>query len=189
MKKLKIFIILFVVIFIILICFKYIKNQNRIVYQKPQSILIKESNMQIRSLVFENNQFIPKKYTCDGENINPPLEFKNVPKEAKSLVLIVDDPDAPFRTFTHWIVWNIDPRTTLIDEGKIPSGAIEGINDFGKNSYGGPCPPSGIHHYYFKLYALDKKLDISEKSKKKDLEDAMKGHIIDYTELIGLYKR
>ena len=146
-------------------------------------------NMKLASPAFENNQFIPKKYTCDGENINPPLVIKDVPKGAKSLVLIVDDPDAPLKTWLHWLVWNIEPSVSLIGEGQVPENAVQGINDFGSHSYGGPCPPSGIHHYHFKLYALDIKLSLDPSVARAKVETAMQNHILDKAELVGLYQR
>ncbi len=146
------------------------------------------NNMKLLSSVFKNNQSIPVKYTCDGENINPPLQINEIPKGAKTLALIVDDPDAPIGIFVHWVVWNISPSASLIGEDSVPEGATQGINGSGKNSYVGPCPPSGIHHYHFKLYALDQSLELSS-SKKENLEKAMEGHILDQTELVGLYQR
>jgi phosphatidylethanolamine-binding protein (PEBP) family uncharacterized protein len=128
--------------------------------------------LHISSSAFEHNGNIPVKYTCDGKDINPPLTIKDIPSEAKSLVLIVDDPDAPMGTWVHWVVWNIDPQ-----------------NDFRKHDYGGPCPPSGTHRYFFKLYALSSSLDLPSSSKKADVEKAMKGHMISESQIIGLYKR
>lgn len=145
--------------------------------------------MRITSIAFENNQPIPKKYTCDGTNVNPPLTFHNVPGEAKSLVLIVDDPDAPRGTFTHWTVWNIDPAITVIAENSVPDGAVQGITDFGQPGYGGPCPPSGTHRYFFKLYALDIDLVLDSSASVFTLARAMEGHIIEKAELVGLYGR
>lgn len=144
--------------------------------------------MDLYSPVFEENGAIPSKYTCDGEDISPPLEIKNVPEEAESLALIVDDPDAPLGTFVHWLVWNIPPKKTSFDEDEEIS-FPQGKNDFGRLEYGGPCPPSGTHRYYFKLYVLDKKLDLKEGKKKKDLKKAMSGHVIEKTELMGQYSR
>jgi len=200
MKGIKILIILLILFFIILIEFRSFKKYS--FYQKPEfkkiatetpivteTPLTTETIMKIESPAFENNQPIPSKYTCDGEDINPPLKISDVPENAKSLVLIVDDPDAPFGAFTHWIVWNIDPKTSFIEENSVPDGAIVGVNDFGKNSYGGPCPPSGTHHYHFKLYALDSTLNLDKNSKKKDLEKAMENHILEKAEIIGIYKR
>jgi Raf kinase inhibitor-like YbhB/YbcL family protein len=140
----------------------------------------------VRSPAFENNKLILSKYTCDGDNVNPPLIIEGAPEETKSLVLIVDDPDAPMGTWDHWIVWNIPP-TSKIEENTVPG--TEGINDSRKHSYGGPCPPWGTHRYFFKVYALDTKLDLSSNSRKKDVEKAMQSHILAKGELIGLYQR
>ena len=145
--------------------------------------------MKISSAAFENNSFIPSKYTCEGQEINPPLEFKDVPEDTKSLVLIVDDPDAPMKTWVHWIIWNIDAKTTQILQNSCPKGAVEGITSFGRTGYGGPCPPSGTHRYFFKLFALDKMLDLSPNSHARDIESTIEGHIIRKAELIGLYKK
>ncbi len=138
--------------------------------------------MQIES-VFKNNEQIPDRYTCKGENVNPKIEIKNIPNNTQSLSLIIDDSDAPFRTFTHWIVFNI-PIISKIPENSNPG--IQGINDFKKLGYKGPCPPSGTHHYHFKLYALNTKLNLPEGTSKEQLEKAMQEHIIDKAELIGL---
>jgi Raf kinase inhibitor-like YbhB/YbcL family protein len=140
----------------------------------------------VKSPAFENNKLIPPKYTCDGNNVNPPLTIENVPDETKSLVLIVDDPDCPTGTWDHWIVWNITP-TSKIEENTVPG--TEGINTARKHSYGGPCPPWGTHRYFFKVYALDAKLNLNSNSNKKDVEKAMQGHILAKGELIGLYRR
>jgi len=140
----------------------------------------------VRSESFGQNQKIPRKYTCDGDDVNPPLMIEQLPPSTKSLVLIVDDPDAPSGTWDHWVVWNI-PQSTKIGENVVPG--IEGINSFGKHSYGGPCPPSGTHRYFFKVYALDAELKLGSNSKKKDVEKAMQNHILAKGELIGLYSR
>ncbi|MBI2027657.1 MAG: YbhB/YbcL family Raf kinase inhibitor-like protein [Deltaproteobacteria bacterium] len=145
--------------------------------------------MKIESSAFEHNQKIPSKYTCDGHDLNPPLKFLDVPQEAKSLVLIMDDPDAPVGTWDHWLIWNIDPKVSDILENAVPQGAVEGTQSWDHTGYGGPCPPSGTHRYFFKLYALDTKLDLSKSSRKKDVESAMKGHVLSSAELIGLYSR
>jgi Raf kinase inhibitor-like YbhB/YbcL family protein len=142
--------------------------------------------LKITSTAFENNDFIPAKYTCDGDNINPPLNIEGIPNNSKSLVLIVDDPDAPMGIFVHWVVWNI-PVTTKINENSVPGN--EGLNSARRNSYIGPCPPSGTHRYFFKFYALDTRLDINKNSTKQDAEKAMKDSIIAKGEIIGLYKR
>jgi Raf kinase inhibitor-like YbhB/YbcL family protein len=140
----------------------------------------------VSSPAFENNKLISSKYTCDGNNVNPPLTIEGVPDETKSLVLIVDDPDATIGTFNHWTVWNI-PSTNKIEENMVPG--TEGVNDYRKHAYGGPCPPWGTHRYFFKVYALDKKLDLNQNSRKKDVERAMQGHILAKGELVGLYRR
>jgi Raf kinase inhibitor-like YbhB/YbcL family protein len=142
--------------------------------------------LSVSSPAFENKKLIPAKYTCDGDNVNPPLTIKGVPEETKSLVLIVDDPDAPIGTWDHWIVWNI-PATSKIEENIVPG--TEGINTARKHSYGGPCPPWGTHRYFFKVYALDAKLGLSPNSNKKDVEKAMQDHILAKGELVGLYHR
>lgn len=146
-------------------------------------------NMEISSPAFAHNNAIPVQYTCDGANVSPPLAIGGVPKEVKSLVLIHDDPDAPTGTWVHWVLWNIDPQTKEIPEGSIPQGAIEGMTSWERTGYGGPCPPSGTHRYFFKLYALDTVLDLPPSADKAQLEGAMKAHILAQTELLGLYSR
>ncbi len=143
----------------------------------------------ISSTAFENNGGIPSKFTCDGKDLNPPLAIQGTPSGAKSLALIVDDPDAPGGMWVHWVVWNIDPKTTEIGENSVPKGAAQGINDFRKHDYGGPCPPSGTHRYFFKLYALDTQLNLGANSEKAALEKAMLGHIISQAQIMGTYKR
>jgi len=147
------------------------------------------STLTLSSPAFKQNAAIPPKYTCDGADINPSLTVGNVPAGAKSLALIVDDPDAPSGTWVHWVVWNIAVDTKEIREHELPAGALEGMNDFRKRSYGGPCPPSGTHRYFFKLYALDTTLNLRAGATKADLEHAMRGHITAQTELIGRYQR
>jgi Raf kinase inhibitor-like YbhB/YbcL family protein len=145
--------------------------------------------MKITSMAFEQGQPIPSKYTCDGENINPPLEILDVPEGTKSLALISDDPDAPAGTWTHWLVWNINPETGIISENSVPAEAVEGTTSFGKPGYGGPCPPSGEHQYFFRLYALDTVLDLDPGADSAQLEAAMQGHILEQTEVMGVYSR
>jgi Raf kinase inhibitor-like YbhB/YbcL family protein len=145
--------------------------------------------MKIVSNAFKHNSMIPSRYTCDGQNINPPLEVSDTPENAKSLVLIVDDPDAPMGTWIHWTVWNIDPKTSAVAENSCPGGAIEGITSFGREGYGGPCPPGGTHRYFFKIFALDITLDLSSETSIRELEHAMQNHIIDKAEVMGLYSR
>ncbi len=149
------------------------------------------TNMLLTSPSFKNNEFIPDKFTCDGGDINPALEIANIPPEAKSLTLIVDDPDAPAGTFTHWTVWNIAPGTAFIKEESKPPQSREGTTDFGRIGYGGPCPPPGKpHHYHFTLYALDSMLDLPEGASRSELEFELKKHrLIAETELVGLYQK
>jgi Raf kinase inhibitor-like YbhB/YbcL family protein len=145
--------------------------------------------MRIKTTAFQEGGNIPSKFTCDGADANPPLRFEGVPAEAKSLALIVDDPDAPGGLFTHWLVWNIDPKTTAVEENGAPSNSVQGKNDFGKSGYGGPCPPSGTHRYFFKIFALDRQLDLAAGSKRAQLDAQMRGHIIAQGELMGRYSR
>lgn len=142
--------------------------------------------MKISSPQFKNNDFIPKKFTCLGMDVNPELVIENMPEGTKSLALIVDDPDAPSGTWTHWVVYDIVP-VSKIKENSIPG--KEGMTDSGKCNYGGPCPPSGTHRYFFKLYALDKELNLPKGISVEALLEAMQGHILDSAELIGLFKR
>ncbi|MEM4256733.1 MAG: YbhB/YbcL family Raf kinase inhibitor-like protein [Candidatus Diapherotrites archaeon] len=143
-------------------------------------------SLKVSSPCFENNGRIPDKYTCKGMDVNPKLIIENLPKETKSLVLIVDDPDAPMGTWDHWIVWNIKP-TNAIEENSIPG--QEGINSANQRHWHGPCPPYGTHRYFFKVFALDTILKIPENSRKKEVEKAMEGHIIAKGELIGIYSK
>lgn len=145
--------------------------------------------MKITSSAFAHNTLIDSIYTCEGQNINPPLSIKGVPEGAKSLVLIVDDPDAPMKTWVHWTAWNISPDVSEIAENSIPAGCIEGTTSFGRTGYGGPCPPSGTHRYFFKIFSLDAVLDLKPGSHTANLMAAMKEHIIDMDEFIGLYKK
>ena len=146
------------------------------------------AKMKITSPAFQEGGNIPSKFTCDGANVNPPLHIDQVPAGAKSLALIVDDPDAPGGTFVHWLVWNIDPKTTDIGENSVPPTAVQGKNGFGKSGYGGPCPPSGTHRYYFRVYALDIP-QVQGGSTRADLDLAMRGHIIGQGQLMGRYSK
>ena len=146
--------------------------------------------MRIISTALEQNRNIPELYTCDGNDKNPPLRFEDVPNNAASLALIVSDPDAVGKKpFYHWIVFNLDPRTDQIEEDTLPATGIEGRNDFGKVEYGGPCPPSGTHHYIFTLYALDSPLHLEKGATAEEVIKATKGHTIETAELVGLYSR
>lgn len=145
--------------------------------------------MRLKSPAFEDGTPIPSTFTCNGENHNPPLEFFDIAPEAQSLVLIMDDPDAPMGTFTHWMIWNIPPQTSKFDEGLIPDGCEEGINSAGGRGYMGPCPPSGTHRYFFKLYAINKRLTVSFNITKEELENEIRSALIGKAELMGTYQK
>jgi Raf kinase inhibitor-like YbhB/YbcL family protein len=140
----------------------------------------------ISSSAFDANQMIPPKYTCLGRDINPPIEIDGIPENAHSLTLIVEDPDAPGKTWVHWLVWNI-PITHYIKENSVPG--EQGRNDFKRIAWNGPCPPSGTHRYFFKVYALDTLLELPSKTNVKELEHAMGNHILAYGELVGLFNK
>ena len=144
--------------------------------------------MTISSPAFEDGEMIPSIYTCDADNMNPPLQISDVPDGTKSLALIMDDPDAPGETFLHWMMWNIPPDTKNIEENDWLDGAEQGINDGGELGYMGPCPPEGAHHYHFKLYALNKVLDLPGDISKPELEAEIEKSLIEETQLVGLYK-
>lgn len=150
------------------------------------SVITDYKALSVSSSAFENGGYIPSRYTCDGLNYNPPLEVGHIPQEAKSLAVIVDDPDAPKGTFVHWVIWNI-PVGRFIKEKSVPG--QQGLNDFHQHNYRGPCPPSGTHRYFFRIYVLDTLLDLPGSTQKADLEKAMGQHILAYGELMGLYKR
>ena len=144
------------------------------------------NQLKLISTVFSQNGHILPVYTCEGKNINPPLKVENIPDRTKTLALIVEDPDAPGGVFDHWIMWNISPNEAIA-EGSNPG--TSGTNSFGKTGYGGPCPPSGEHRYFFRVFALDDELDLEAGSTKEELLDAMKGHILATTELMGVYQK
>jgi Raf kinase inhibitor-like YbhB/YbcL family protein len=152
--------------------------------------------MELASSAFEHGAAIPRRHTCEGTDVAPPLRWSGVPPQAKSLVLIVDDPDAPDpaapqRTWVHWVVVDIAPDTTALPLGgkPLPAGAREGLNDWHRAGYGGPCPPVGRHRYFFKLYALDRWLPALQRPTKAQVEQAMKGHVLAQAELIGTYQK
>jgi hypothetical protein len=161
----------------------------------PLHVQIKgETKMELKSSVFEAGSTIPKKYTCQGEDISPPLSWNTVPEKTQSLALICDDPDAPMGVWVHWVMFNLPADTRELAENVPPqktlaNGAKQGTNDFRKIGYGGPCPPSGEHRYFFKLYALDIKIDHEAGLKKADLLKIMEGHILDESKLMGTYRR
>ncbi len=147
-------------------------------------------NLILKSSAFSEGQEIPKKHGYKYENKNPHLKISNVPANARSLVLIMDDPDAKAavgKIWVHWVIWNIDPTTNEIPEGTIPNGSIEGTSDFGEIGYGGPAPPDKRHTYFFKIYALDSKLDLPKGSNKMQLEEAIKGHVVSEAVLTGTF--
>ncbi len=145
------------------------------------------AKMNVTSSAFQEGGDIPSKFSRDGGNVNPPLRIEGTPANAKSLVLIVDDPDAPVGLFTHWLVWNIAPKTTEVPEKGMPKGAVQGTNDYPNLGYGGPQPPSGTHRYYFKIFALDQTLDLRSGAKREELDKAMSGHVIAQGQLMGRY--
>jgi Raf kinase inhibitor-like YbhB/YbcL family protein len=145
--------------------------------------------MKITSPAFQDGGKIPAKYTCDGANVNPALHIQGAPAAAKTLVLIVDDPDAPGGLFTHWLAWNIDPKMADIAESSVPPNAKQGKSSFGNASYGGPCPPSGTHRYFFRIFALDHAPDLAGGATRDKLNAAMKGHVIAQGELMGRYSK
>jgi hypothetical protein len=149
-------------------------------------------NLIIKSSAFKDGERIPAKYTCDGDNVNPFLEIRNVPQGTKSLALIIDDPDATNGgVWDHWVIWNIEPGTQYIAEDTVPHGSIQGKSSWGSRRYGGPCPREGSapHRYMFKLYALDTALELPEESGKTELLGAIEGHILDEAILMGKYGR
>ena len=148
----------------------------------------------VTSSAFKEGQMIPGKYTCDGDDMSPPINWSAIPTGAKSIALISDDPDAPRGTWVHWVIFNIPAEAKGLTEDVpheevLDNGAVQGMNDSHQTGYGGPCPPGGIHRYFFKVYALDTKISLGPKATKLDLEDAMKGHILSEGQLMGRYKR
>jgi len=191
MKKSIIIIVIIAVILAIVLSIKLTYKNDIRLYNKIGSGEVDEGEylgkMKVSS-TFSHNEMIPARYTADGDNINPSLDIEGIPEGTVSLVLIMDDPDAPVGTWDHWIVFNI-PVIGKIEEDSVPSGAVQGKNSWGRSDYGGPSPPSGTHRYFFKLYAIDKELELSEGASKSDVLDAIEGYILDQTELIGLYSR
>jgi Raf kinase inhibitor-like YbhB/YbcL family protein len=152
-----------------------------------------QSQMKVESAAFKEGQPIPRQYTCDGINISPPLEWSGVPKSAKTIAIIADDPDAPAGTWVHWVLYNLLAQNIGLVEnvpatGELKAGGFQGKNSFGKLGYGGPCPPSGTHRYFFKVYAVDAELPLKAGVTKADLETAMQGHIVAQAQLMGTYR-
>ena len=145
------------------------------------------AGLEITSAAFQDGGTIPIRHTCDGENVSPPLSFAGAPVATRSLALVVDDPDAPVGTFTHWLAWGIDPSAAGLDEGQ--AALREGRNGFGTTGYAGPCPPHGRHRYFFRLHALDTDLDLQPGADRDQLDRALEGHVLETTELVGGYER
>lgn len=159
-----------------------------VITRPPAPALPISRTMKLESPAFGQNDLIPERYTCDGPNLLPPLRVSGTPPEAQALAFIVDDPDAPLGTFTHWLIWNVDPAVTEIKEGQALAG-VEGTTGFGRAGWSGPCPPSGEHHYFFKVYALDAPLDLPPGSDTAAFEQAIHDHVLDKAGLVGLYRR
>ena len=145
--------------------------------------------MKITSNAFEEGEMIPKKYTCEGEDVSPKLEISDPPLGTMCYALIIVDPDAPTEDFVHWLLWNIQPDIEEIMEGTAPIGSIEGANDFGRPGWGGPCPPSGVHRYEFHLYALDRTIELPPMSEKNELRSLIKDYILEEATLVGTYQK
>ena len=150
--------------------------------------------IKITSSAFEDGGLIPAKYTCDGADVSPPLQWDAVPEGTRSIALICDDPDAPMGTWVHWVLFNLpsdakELAENIPTEETLPNGAKQGVNDFGRIGYGGPCPPGGTHRYFFKIYALDTEVDLQAGADKRRLLKTMEGHILGQGQLIGKYKR
>jgi len=151
-------------------------------------------DIEIESSAFDNQGMIPERFTCDGEDISPPLSWKNVPEQTKSLAVLCDDPDAPMGTWVHWVIYNLPPETrelkeNITPERKMENGGIQGMNDFKKIGYGGPCPPGGTHRYFFKVYALDTEINLDPGATKQQLLTTMEGHILAKGDMMGKYSR
>lgn len=192
MKKALILLLLSLIVVLVVVRLRLVGYLNLPAKNSPADQIINpvnNNNMLTITSVFSADGIIPDQYGCRGKNINPPLDISGVPAGAKGLALIVDDPDAPSGDWVHWLVWNINPQTARLEEDSIPAGAVVGLNSYGSNRYEGPCPPSGPHHYQFKVYALDSLLDLSPAAGKPDLLAAMTGHILGQAILTGAYQR
>ena len=192
MKKTAAVIVSFIIIAILIgfVFARFFGSKTRVyTSQNPGQSSLKATSMTISSPAFALGQAIPKKYSCEGDGVNPPLVIKDVPAGAGSLALIMDDPDAPMGTWTHWVMWNIPANVMQIAENSVPSGAVQGQASSGQNNYGGPCPPSGTHRYYFRLYALPGKLNISSFSDVEVLRKALSGSTVAEAEYMGTYTK
>jgi|ERR1700686_1953796 len=171
-------------------------KRPQIVAQSPATNSPNRDRVEIKltSAAFKEGEPIPRAYTCDGVNVSPPLEWSGVPKTAKTLAIVCDDPDAPGGTWVHWVLYNLPADNIGLVENlppteKLAAGGFQGTNDFGKIGYGGPCPPSGTHHYVFRIHALDSELPLKAGATKAELLKAMEGHIVLQGQLIGTYRR
>jgi Raf kinase inhibitor-like YbhB/YbcL family protein len=183
-------IIAFVVIDIVLIAAAIsVFRSRQALAPAPELKEFTKGTMRITSPAFEDGGAVPLVHTCDGRNVSPPLAISGVPAEARSLALVVDDPDATYGTWTHWVLWNVAPMTAEIPMASVPEGSVEGTTSFGRPGYGGPCPPFGTHRYFFKLFALDRKLDLPPSADVAALEKAMEGHVVDKAGLVGTYAK
>ena len=189
MRKLE---VLMLVVLLFLAC----TNRPQPAAQPPVSSPTQEQKVEIKltSTAFKEGEAIPRQYTCDGVNISPPLEWSGVPKSAKAIAIIADDPDAPAGAWVHWVLYNLPAENIGLVENLPPTenlkaGGFQGKNDFGKIGYGGPCPPSGTHRYFFKIYALDSELPLKSGATKAEVEKAMEGHILAQAQLMGTYSR
>jgi Raf kinase inhibitor-like YbhB/YbcL family protein len=190
MKKFLLIIIFIIILGLgVFLLYKYSGRKTTSFTSPDQSKINTTTPMTISSPAFLDSQAIPKQYSCDGDGTNPPLAFSNIPAETKSLALLVEDPDAPTPPWIHWVMWNISPATTQISENSVPTGAMQGQGSSGQNVYGSLCPPSGLHHYIFIVYALDTTLTIPSYSTADNLKSAMQGHVIEQTQLTGTYTR
>lgn len=182
--SLKIFIIIFLLAAI----------SGCVAEEKENTKEVTMQNISISAEAFQAGGTIPKEYTCDGSNVSPALSWSGIPSNAKSIALIMDDPDAPMGTFVHWVLFNIPASTQKLPKGisrnqTLGDGSRQGMTDFGRAGYGGPCPPKGTHRYYFRIYALDTMLNLQPGASREQLDDAMKGHILAMGELMGNYTR
>ena len=196
---------LFIIIFLLAVISGCVAEEERIApapsptstptaIEKNTKEVTTMQNISISAEAFQSGGAIPEEYTCDGSDVSPALSWRGIPSNAKSIALIMDDPDAPMGTFVHWVLFNIPSDTTKLPRGvpenrTLNDGSSQGITDFGRTGYGGPCPPGGTHRYYFRVYALDTMLDLQPGSSRKQLENAMKGHVLAQGELMGKYER
>jgi len=174
-----------VVVVVIIGIFFLVKYSN----DTTSSNINTKNFMNLSSSVFTNGETIPEKYTCDGEDISPVININGVPKNTKDIVLIFDDPDSPSGTWTHWTIWNIPPETNQIKENSVPDGVTEGMTSFGNIGYGGPCPGSGVHRYFFKIYAMDKVVNLDRGASIEELEKEIEEGVIDKAEIMATYGR